>query len=737
MDEQLMFEQALNSLDKTTSLSTEISKTTYIEDNEIQQESTTKFIANPNYEVGLAIDPDLLTEDQKNRLIKEFNTINNKNKITRTNISESSNQIDKTWKDFNEEQLAYDNNGAYEGTIGSIGSAAALASNIFNSVVGNASDFVNGLFDAGANIADDIVKALGSNGDKSSFGSFLKGSMQILSNNLKDYQDGVSETNFGSMMEQSWIGSSTRSFLNYFSKNKDAKKINILSSSPLDPGEQRESLFGTLMLGTPYLYNEGSDPTNRTLINTIIKDGRFLTLTPGMPKYNGTSYSQSKKDNILYQTETPDSMLRYLLSNGIDKNFSDKDKRYYTFKTNYAEYFKYLETMLNAIWIKLGLAKNGEEFNLFTFFDIKNQYDNGTVTTAELLSKYNSSIGYFVNGSGGINEAITNDRTGFGQELAGKANSASDEYQRLNYITGMGDGGSFKNAARKIGIAKMAGGQLKNEIGEHFGNTINAIKDVGSGKGIIGTLAKIAKIGISAVSDAATFGSTQDIGSLMQQFSTTNGMQLVYPELWASSGYSKSLNFNFSFVSPYGDPYSIFKYVYVPFCSLLCFALPRQASENGFVSPFFVRADLPGLFTSDLALIADMSWTRGGGQGLFTKDGLPRAMDVSITIDDLYPYLAMTKRISYLSANPSYSVFLDSFTGMLALNDADEDDDGLNRYFDELLNRVNGLESKNTIWNKFNRYKSNSITKTMQTNKFSISDKLDATAIPWLHNSSI
>ena len=81
----------------------------------------------------------------------------------------------------------------------------------------------------------------------------------------------------------------------------------------------------------------------------------------------------------------------------------------------------------------------------------------------------------------------------------------------------------------------------------------------------------------------------------------SNGMKVMYPELWNNSDYSKSMTFDFNFVSPYGDPESIFRYVYVPFLALMCLAMPRQADDNGYVSPFFVRADLPGVISSDLA----------------------------------------------------------------------------------------------------------------------------------------
>lgn len=255
--------------------------------------------------------------------------------------------------------------------------------------------------------------------------------------------------------------------------------------------------------------------------------------------------------------------------------------------------------------------------------------------------------------------------------------------------------------------------------------------------GAIQTAIQVVKIPIALANDIVTFNNTNDLGAIMQSFATSNGMMVKYPNLWADSAYSKNINLSFSFVSPYGDPLSIFKYVYVPFFALLSFAMPRQAAENGLVSPFLVRCDIPGVVTSDLAMISDITWTKGGANSLWTKDGLPRAIDVQITVSDLYPFLAMSKRISFLSANPSYAVFLDNMSGMLSLNDTNEED-GLNSYFKELINRVNGEGEKNNgMWNKFNSSKSKAVKEMSDRVRSSVSASVDPHAIPWLHNSSI
>lgn len=575
----------------------------------------------------------------------------------------------------------------------------------------------------------------------SSLGQAINSIVNVTSQNLLDYKDGVTETSFGMYQSDSWKGRGPeKSFLDHFKainsgSISDSIKVNFLKSTPLDSGATREALYGNLMLGCPFLFNNLADPANRTLINTIIKDSKYLSLVPGMPKYNGSQYLQSDRNNIYKQTQSPTSMMNYLLRNGLDKDFSEKDKRYYTFEAKYSEYYAYLETMLNTIWVKLGLAGTNGNFNLFTFFNITNE-DITDYNTPK--SQYMSPIGFYINPTAVVTESVDSSITNIGGDLANNVNSAADAYKQINYITGMGTGSSYQNLNRKVAIGLQSASNAANYLSNNLRSAFSmgsAFK--GNSNGVVGGLKYLSGFALGAARDVNRISTTEDFGSVIQSFATANGMNVVYPELWQSSGYTKGITLNFSFISPYGDAYSIFKYVYVPLCSLLCFSLPRQAAENGFVSPFFVRADIPGIVTSDLALISNITWTKGGSSNLWTKDGLPRAIDVSLNITDLYPFLAMSKRLSFLSANPSYTVFLDNMAGLRVKTDP-SDEDSINTYFKELISRVSGTDNKgNIVWNSFSHSKINEVNKSIESKKSSFSKGIDFSAIPWLHNSSI
>jgi len=545
-----------------------------------------------------------------------------------------------------------------------------------------------------------------------------KETKSLISNVAKDingflqsftYKDGISETSHGIEQENSWSGKSN-SFLRTLSQSTltlGGYTVRFSSSTPLDSFNNSSSLYGNMILGVPPIYTPQTDPQNRTMINTFVKDSSFLSLTPGMPRYNGGSLSLSSLFNGRYYDQTPTAQeaFAYLLKNGIDSSFAQKDKRYYTFEAKYEDYFSYLETMLNTMWIKLGLGtEDGEnKFNIFSFFDVNNDKSYST-----LQNKYKSSIGFYVNIASRVSESLNSNTYSSGLESS--ANKAADMYQELNYLTGMG------SATGAMGTA-------------------NAIR---RGAGILANTFEIAGQNIfSNLSfkpmEITKFLASTDFSALMQGFST-NGMRVRYPELWESSNYAKNIQFDFNFTSPYGDPLSIFQYVYVPFFSLLAFAMPRQAAENGLVSPFFVRADVPGLITSDLAMITDITFTKGGDQNLWTKDKLPRSVSGSFTITDLYPYLSMVKRLSFLSANPSYTVFLDNMAGLRAIYN-DSDRDPLNTYWKQMINRVSGAQNasiENRLWNTYSTERKQVNKEYTSKTRKSISQDINKKAITWL-----
>jgi hypothetical protein len=618
----------------------------------------------------------------------------------------------------------------------------------FGDIFGDIKDDFTGGYETGSSLTSsitgpvtDILNSAISMGQVAitNYSNWLSNTISLMSDTFTNvYKDGVTETKFGQKMEETW-----RLFV---SGNNDRVIFETLYNPLTNLGTE------PIIFGVPPRYTDSSDPRDRSYINTFIKDGNIMSIIPGKPKYNGLSLGkvniEKRKDvNIFgwnvnktlnyvnddvndaygdslsnltssetgYQTtaqQYADIALDYLKRNGISDVFNENDKRYYTFEQDYANYYSYLETMLNTIYTRMGLGENEEgKTKLFSFFS----KPGGEQET--LLERFNGrALGFYFEGNPSVAENMSND-TNDPSGIKATADAMSDEFQRINYVTGFG-----VKSARKAGIAsaritKMAGGLASVLNGSLSGEAPFSSLSRSFGK-FGSSLSGLAGFG-DKMMGALSFTANTDLNAITESMLSTNGMKTQFPNLWTDSNYSKSINVEFEFISPYGDPLSIFQYCYVPLCSILALALPKQAEENGYVNPFFLRMDIPGVISSDFAIISNITWVRGGSNNLWTVDKHPRAISVSVTFEDLYAFLAMTKRVSYLSANPNYSMFLDSFSGIRSLYT--EGNSINNDYWNLLVNRLNPNNTyADMLWNQtrvdktIHEYLSNSVTPEQQ-----------------------
>lgn len=121
------------------------------------------------------------------------------------------------------------------------------------------------------------------------------------------------------------------------------------------------------------------------------------------------------------------------------------------------------------------------------------------------------------------------------------------------------------------------------------------------------------------------------------------GANLIFPEIWDSSNYSRDFSLEITLTTPYGNRESIFLNIIVPMMFLIALALPRQVTVNSYSSPFLVRCTVPGFFTCDMGMVKDLAISKGGSDGSqWTKDGLPTEVTITINIGDLYNSLSMS-----------------------------------------------------------------------------------------------
>ena len=213
--------------------------------------------------------------------------------------------------------------------------------------------------------------------------------------------------------------------------------------------------------------------------------------------------------------------------------------------------------------------------------------------------------------------------------------------------------GADKYLSFKIEKSADASESFSNSTGESPVTTLfnsnssiaRTAKEYLGGKSLVEAIPGIGTI-VSSLGDFVSgFVNTASGGTLSNvtgPFAVIGGEASVdIPEIWQSSSFSKSHNFNVTLRSPYGDPYSIFTNIYIPLVMLMCMAMPRATGYNSYMQPFVLRAYSKGMFSIPYGIIESMSIRRGASEFGWNKQRLPTVVEISFTIKDLSPFMVM------------------------------------------------------------------------------------------------
>lgn len=386
-------------------------------------------------------------------------------------------------------------------------------------------------------------------------------------------------------------------------------------------GDDQFPLKPQSVMGMPLHWNRNADPNGRVYTNTIIKDAPMVSITPGLPLYRNKLFqgqmTKDDEDKMLTQItrldeNNADQVLNFIASDKTKGN-ALVDYRYYTFQPSLMDYFNYVQLFLSSLINKMGGKHlGGWDKILFRSRSLYEQWEASTIAF------------YYEKGSS-VTESSQNQTAP--SKLAGMSKSFSSIMREVEFIMGkkLTEGNIYDNADMVE----------KNRLTQSY------LKDLTSG-------------GFTSLFTGA--------GDSMQTL--ISGSQLLFPEIWQDSSFTKDINLNIKLTTPYGTPEGVFQYLYVPLVFLLCMALPRQNTMNGYGAPFIVRVDSPGAFFSDLAIINNISFKRGGSDDRWSRDGLPLEIDVNISIKDLYPALALTKQYRILRLNPGLALMIDNLAGL-------------------------------------------------------------------------
>jgi hypothetical protein len=143
----------------------------------------------------------------------------------------------------------------------------------------------------------------------------------------------------------------------------------------------------------------------------------------------------------------------------------------------------------------------------------------------------------------------------------------------------------------------------------------------------------------------------------------TQGSQLIFPRVWQSSAFTKSVQIQCRFYSPFGHPDAIRKYVINPALVILGFSIPIQDSASTYRYPFLVQLDNPDANATRMGIVSEISIKRGGKYDAWSGNGMFRGLDITLTITDLMGVITAVDNFDTLEYAYESRDFFRNFAG--------------------------------------------------------------------------
>ena len=421
----------------------------------------------------------------------------------------------------------------------------------------------------------------------------------------------------------------------------------------------QSAILSRRIFGTPFQFLDSTDmrpddgPLGLQFTNNIMAETPIFSVIPGLPKYLKdltTEEKQQMSQTLINKIDANTEGLREMLGEILDAK--DRDLKFFEFDSDTSQYITYVDLMCRMCAIFLGIGDllvpgTSEKYSEFNWFKWKlsNAYASQTSEAGGLMDLASDVIDSVFGSSDSkeANNAYPKLAHSMNQiDVLDNNEWSMDNYYIDFFIKPPSYSESFSNqtAESMLANAMDSGSNLLKEF---------AFLTSGAGATIFNT----AQVNTAAWAQYQTDKINQLIkddglkrffNRILTSASTIiTGGNLVFPNIWQNSSYNRDFNIEITLATPYGDKESIFLEIFVPLMFLLALVLPRQATVNSYVTPFLVRANVPGFFNCEMGIIRDMQITRGGSDNsAWSVEGLPTEVTVSLSIEDLYNSLSMS-----------------------------------------------------------------------------------------------
>jgi len=392
------------------------------------------------------------------------------------------------------------------------------------------------------------------------------------------------------------------------------------------------------IMGMPHQFLETADERipgskfGRLFTENILMDMPICTVIPGGPRFlAGKGINDKDRSSLAQVLANAASAPAETMGNLLEDVLGGKNARYYSFETQFAEYMKYVNTLNRITSLYLGIRKSTLRKGMKTYENMTWDAEAIEVNAQNifnLIGAHGALTFYFDKGGSSMSESSSNSTDK--SMLEGAMNNASNMAKEAEFLFGVGAGRVMDS--------------MNEQLAEQRIDTLT--NSIAGSKGIMNTLWNNLKSGVTT---------------------TFAGANMLLPEIWRDSNFSRSYSLDVHLATPYGIPEAFFLDVAVPLNFLLALSLPRQFGANAFYAPFLIQAFSNGIFNCSLGMVDQISITRFGSGDSISRIGLPLEIKVSITFKDLYGAMALSKSDSYTNLMNN-TALLDFIANLTALN---------------------------------------------------------------------
>lgn len=440
----------------------------------------------------------------------------------------------------------------------------------------------------------------------------------------------------------------------------------------------------------------------RKFIDNIFLEAPVVTIVPGKPLYLPAAKNKKGVSHALLTAANNNVAELFAALDG--ENLNEK-LRYYDFQQDYYKYMEYVNILcaVGAAFLdlenyRLPFAEKG-----FTKYKWQNYrwnddgYKNaaanavanvGNVATGmvETLKTMGEGVLNAIDNFSGKNSSNDTIVDAFedNQEDSSFLEALESVLTNCNFVqfyidpkSGFSESGDNQTSASKIEGMLESGQDLIKEIA--FLANSGGI----DAEALQGSMDK----GLDELNSRLTSNSGGAISGIMNRLLSTSsniikGDNMIFPEIYQNSTYSKSYNIVVDLKALYGNRLSYYLNVLVPLFHLLGLAIPKQTTANTYGSPFLVKAYYPGTFSCNLGIVQSIQIDKNPDGDSWSVDGFPTEIKVTLSIKDLYSDLTLT---------PTGDIIL--FLANSSLVEYIATNCGVNLVTPQLINRVKLISS--------------------------------------------